>query len=371
MILAAFNFSGRRMIQEIKYSEFSLKLHETAARNNIPLDGIMALTSHCNLNCRHCYVRDNAAGNELAADEIFRIIDEIVDAGCVYLLLTGGEPLLRTDFKEIYAYARRKGLIVSLFTNGTLMDQETALLLQELKPFSVEITLYGATPETYESFTGTKGTYDACMNGIRLLVEHEIPLTLKTMVTTINKHELPHMKAIAENLRLDFRYGLPILPHLSGSQAPYDVRLGPDELVALDFDDKDRLREWSALYENFNTPASTEYLFNCAAGQNCFSITSQGRLRICDMVPEPDYCLRKNPFIDGYRMFGQIMARKLKGAENCAGCEHVTFCDSCPGISSLEGNKDGERPVDYHCEIAHKRVNHLREVTAYAEEKTL
>jgi len=65
------------------------------------------------------------------------------------------------------------------------------------------------------------------------------------------------------------------------------------------------------------------------------------------------------------------MSRKLKGAKNCAGCEHVTFCDSCPGISLLEGNKDGECPVDYHCEIAHKRVNHLREVSAYAKEETL
>jgi MoaA/NifB/PqqE/SkfB family radical SAM enzyme len=359
------------MMKEIEYSEFSLKLHDTAALNDIPLDGVMALTSHCNLSCRHCYIRDNSTKDELTTDEIFRIIDEITDAGCLNLLLTGGEPLLRPDFKEIYAYARKKGLIVSLFTNGTLMDEETAQLLKKFMPFSVEITLYGASPETCESFTGIRGTYDSCMNGIKLLVEHKVPLSLKTMVTTINKHELPEMIAFSESLGLDFKYGLPILPHLSGSLSPYDVRLSPDELIRLDFNDKDRLREWSELYEKFNAPASTELLFNCAAGQNCFSITAQGRLRICDMVPEPDYCLRKNRFIDGYRMFGPIMAKKLKGAKNCGGCEHVTFCDSCPGISLLEGNKDGECPVDYHCEIAHKRVNHLREVAAYEKEEML
>jgi MoaA/NifB/PqqE/SkfB family radical SAM enzyme len=359
------------MIQELEYSEFSLKVHEAAVQHNIPLDGMMALTAHCNLSCRHCYIRDNSAKNELTTREIFRILDEITDAGCLNLLLTGGEPLLRPDFKEIYAHARRKGLIVSLFTNGTLIDEETAQLLKKYMPFSVEITLYGAGPETYESFTGTRGTYDSCMNGIKLLVQHEIPLTLKTMVTNINKHELPEMKEFAESLGLDFRYGLPILPHLSGSQSPYDVRLSPDELINLDFQDKDRLREWSHLYEKYNTPASTEHLFNCAAGQNCFNITSQGRLRICDMVPEPDYCLRTNRFIDGYRMFGPIMAKKLKGAKNCGGCKHVTFCDSCPGISLLEGNKDGECPVDYHCEIAHKRVEHLREVNTYAKEEAV
>ena len=159
------------MIQEIKYSEFSSKLHDTAVRNDIPLDGTIALTTHCNLNCGHCYIRDNSTKHELTSDEIFRIIDEITAAGCVYLLMTGGEPLLRPDFKDIYAYARKKGLIVSLFTNGTLLDKETVQLLKKYMPFSVEITLYGASPETYESFTGTRGTYDACMNGIKLLME--------------------------------------------------------------------------------------------------------------------------------------------------------------------------------------------------------
>jgi len=359
------------MIQEIEYSAFSLKLHDTAARHNIPLDGVIALTSHCNLKCRHCYIRDNSANNELTTNEVFRIIDEITDAGCVNLLLTGGEPLLRPDFRGIYAYARKRGLIVSLFTNGTLMDRDTVLLLKELLPFSVEITLYGASPKTYEAFTGTQGTYDSCMSGINLLVEHGIPLTLKTMVTTINRHELSEMKAFAESLGLDFRYGLAILPHVNGSISPYDIRISPDETIALEFADTDRSREWSHLYEKYNTPASTERLFNCGAGRNCFSITPQGRLRVCDIVPEPDLCLRTHRFIDGFRMFGQIMARKLRGSENCAGCENITFCDSCPGISLLEGNRGGERPVSYHCEIARKRAEHLTEEVRYAKEKAL
>jgi len=358
-------------MKEIKYADFSLKLHDSAVRNDIPLDGMIALTSHCNLNCGHCYIRDNSAQGELTSDEIFRIIDEITDAGCVYLLLTGGEPLLRPDFKEIYTYARRKGLIVTLFTNGTLIDEEIALLLKKYTPFEVEITLYGASQETYESFTGSGSAYDACINGIKLLIKHGVPLSLKTMVTSNNRHDLQAMQEFSESVGLEFKYGLPILPHISGSQSPYDVRLSPDELIKLDFNDKDRLKEWSELYEKYNAPASTEYLYNCGAGQNCFSITSQGRLRICDTIPAPDYCLKKNHFIDGYKMFGPIIERKLKGAKNCGGCEHVTFCDSCPGISLLEGNKDGERPVDYHCEIAYKRVELLREVNTYAKEKAV
>lgn len=359
------------MIKNIEYSDFSQKLHETALKSDIPLDGAIALTSHCNLSCRHCYIRDNSVKDELTCKEICRLIDEITDAGCLYLLLTGGEPLLREDFNDIYTYARKKGLIITLFTNGTLMNEDTALLLKKYMPFSVEITLYGATRETYESFTGVKGSYDSCINGIKLLLKHKIPLTLKTMVTTINKHELNDMRKFAGSLGLKFRYGLSILPNISGSMSPYDIRISPDENIHLDFTDKDRSREWSELYAKFNAPASKELLFNCGAGRNCFNITSTGRLRICDIVPEPDHCLRNNKFIDGYRMFRAIRTRKIKGSTKCAGCEHLTFCDSCPGISMLEGHKDGERPVSYHCEIAHKRAARIKEEAINAKEKSI
>ncbi len=359
------------MIKEAAYSDFSLRLHEASEQNNIPLDGMIALTSHCNLACSYCYIRDNTLNNELTSEDWIRIIDDITDAGCLYLLITGGEPLLRPDFKDIYMYAKGKGLILSLFTNGTLIDEKMALFLKKYMPFEVEITLYGASCETYEAFTGIQGSYDACVNGIKLLVEHQVPLSLKTMVTTINKHELAEMNSFAASLGLNFKYGLAILPHINGSLSPYDIQVSQDDALNIDFSDKERLREWTELYDKFNEPASKELLFNCGAGNNCFNITSEGKLRICDLVPEPDYCLRNGRFIEGYRMFGRITGRKLRGTTECAGCEYITFCDSCPGIAMIEGSRDGDTPVSHHCEIAHKRANYLKEVSDYAREKNI
>lgn len=348
------------MIKSIEYSEFSLKFHETALRNDIPLDGAIELTSRCNLVCKHCYIRDNTGNEELTFEETCRIIDEITDAGCLWLLLTGGEPLLRQDFNEIYIYAKKKGLIITLFTNGALIDESIAALLKKLPPFSVEVTLYGATKETYECFTGVNGSYDACINGIRLLIEHKIPLELKTMVTTINKHDLAGMKKFANSLGLRFRYDPTLNPRLDGSKSPYDIRITPNEIVELDITDKDRLRAWLDLYREFDNPASGEYLFNCGAGRSSFHITSDGRLRVCELVPEPDFDLKNNRFMDGYRMFGIIGARKLKGRNTCARCNYIVFCNNCPGISMLEGDKSGESPVDYHCEVSRKRAEYIK-----------
>ena len=109
-----------------------------------------------------------------------------MDEGCRWLLLTGGEPFLRPDFLDIYTNANKKGLLLTLFTNGTLLTPRSADLLAERRPFAIEITLYGATQQTYERITGIPGSYARCRRGIDLLLERNLPLKLKTMVMTLN-----------------------------------------------------------------------------------------------------------------------------------------------------------------------------------------
>ena len=144
---------------------------------------------------------------------------EVTDAGCLWLLLTGGEPLLRRDFLDIYTYAKRKGLILTLFTNGTLITPRIADYLAEWRPFNIEITLYGATQETYERVTGIPGSYARCRRGIDLLLERKLPLNLKTMVMTLNHHELDQMKSLAASLGVQFRFD-PIMQRSVGWLIP-------------------------------------------------------------------------------------------------------------------------------------------------------
>ena len=89
-----------------------------------PFDAQIELTYRCNLNCVHCYCVEEDKGKELGTKEVKIILDDLKKEGCLWLALSGGEPLMRKDFLEIYAYAQKKGFLITLFTNGQLFNKK-------------------------------------------------------------------------------------------------------------------------------------------------------------------------------------------------------------------------------------------------------
>lgn len=348
-------------IPEVNYRKFSDGIHSKVVAKRIPIDGTIEVTHRCNLNCVHCYCNlaasdKVAARKELNYEEICDIIDQVVEEGCLWLLFTGGEPFIRKDFIDIYTYAKKKGLIITLFTNGTLITPEIANYLKEWPPFSVEITLYGITKETYESVTRRRGSFDRCMEGVHLLLEKKIPLKLKTMVMTINFHEIWDIKRYVHNLGLDFRFDPIISSRLDGDKQPCQYRITPQEIVKLDLKDKDRLREWKGFCQRFLGPGNSNLLYNCGAGLNSFHINPYGRLQVCEMSREPNYDLRKGRFKEcWYHVFPRIRAKKPKGDYPCGQCDLIALCGQCPGWAQMENNNE-ELPVEYLCQIAHLRA---------------
>ena len=146
------------------------------------------------------WVTMDARRRELSKEEHFRVLDQLVEMGCFWILYTGGEIFARKDFLEIYTYAKKKGFLITLFTNGTIMTEEIADYLAEWPPFAIEITLYGRTRETYEALTVIPGSYDRCLRGIKLLKERGLPLKLKTVATSINKHEVLAMRRVCRRM---------------------------------------------------------------------------------------------------------------------------------------------------------------------------
>ena len=162
-------------IPVLKYSEFSKRLDDKLKGRHVPLGGSIEVTARCNLHCVQCYINlpvgnIKAQEKELTYKELCSILDQIADEGCLWVLLTGGEPFIRPDFLDIYTYAKKKGMLITLFTNGTTITPRIADYLAEWRPSSIEITLYGATKETYEKVTGVHGSYEKCMRGIDLLL---------------------------------------------------------------------------------------------------------------------------------------------------------------------------------------------------------
>src|SRR5205085_1130819 len=211
-----------------------------------------------------------ARSAELTTAEHRRIVDELAEMGCLWLLYSGGEIFARRDFLDIYEHAKRSGLLVTLFTNGILIDERIADRLADLPPFAIEITLYGNTPQTYERLTRIPGSYARCMRGIELLLERKLPLKLKTVAVSINRHEVFDMKAFADGLGVEFKFDAMINPRIDCSASPLAVRLTSEEIVEMDLLDSTRVSEWQRLARNFKPtpapPGQMPTLYDCGGG---------------------------------------------------------------------------------------------------------
>ena len=352
------------LIPEISYREFSRRFHDKAVAGRIPVSGTLEMTYRCNLSCVHCYCNlplsdTNARLNELDTQEILDIIDQVSAKGCLWLLVTGGECLARKDFFHIWTYAKKKGLLLTLFTNGTLITPDIADFLTEWPPFSVEITLYGISRDTYESITRTPGSCERCKKGIALLLERKIPLKLKTMVLTLNQHELGDMQRYAEALGVPFRFDAMINARLDGGKHPCGYRIDPKEVVQLDINDQKRLKAWQEFCRKFMRSDNTDDLFTCGAGVTTFNINPFGRLQVCGMVAEPYWDLRKGPFLEGWeQLFTGVRQEKAPDAYICNDCKLYPLCGQCPGWAMTENN-NAAAPVEYLCRITHERAKAL------------
>ena len=351
------------------YGEFSLALHKHFGNKRVPVEVSLEVTRRCPLSCQHCYnnlpMGDLAARNrELTKEEYFAILTELADMGVIWLLFTGGEVFARKDFLEIYTFAKQKGFLITLFTNGILINEKIADHLREFPPFSIEITLYGRTKQTYEALTQLPGSYERCMHGIHLLLERGLPLKLKTVGTKINRHEVISMREFAEDeLGVEFKFDSLINPRIDCSQSPIAVRLSPEEIVALDM-------HWTKLAAEHRKnlvrelagppPSADLAVYSCGGGVKSFAIDPDGRMSICVLSHQETYDIRQGTVRQGWDEF-LLQVRQKQRAQppsKCVQCRIHSVCSMCPANGELE-NGDPESPVEFLCEVAHLRARAL------------
>ena len=293
--------------------------------------------------------------------------------GAMWCLVTGGEPLLRTDFPEIYLGLKRKGLLVTVFTNATLIREEHIELFKRYPPRDVEVTVYGVTQATYEAVTRHTGSFEAFRRGLDLLLENGLPVRLKAMALRSNQHELP---LIAEFCRRHTkgRYRFDPLLHLRYDRnrlrnAEIEAeRLPPKEIIALEQSDPERFpamqKHCDELILAETGLVSDDHLFHCGAGVGGFTVSYDGLFRLCDSLwaPGTTYDLRKGTL---KAAFAEVVPRvldlrSLNAAflETCSVCPIINLCLSCPAHTYLEtGEMDGQTP--YFCAVAHARAGML------------
>jgi len=359
---------------EVQYRDFSLEFHQRMGKKRKPIVGQMELTFRCNLKCVHCYIpycsrsiyganMPDKSGNycsrsihgaeELSYSEIIDILNQIQKEGCLWLSFTGGEPLMRKDFLDIYGYAKRKGFLITILTNGTLITKKIADHLAKEPPFSIDITLNGITEETYEIISQVKGSFKKVMEGINLLLERNLPLKIKTQVTKLNYHELDKIKEFIEGLGVKFQPSGILYPKLNGSQEPCSYRLSSEEMINLDrfYPDGEDCEE-----KPVKKIPPSDRLFRCAAGISSFHISPYGELIFCTFLRQPNFDLRKGSFKQGfYNLYPEIRKRKYQTNSKCKDCRISYLCSQCPALAYLEKG-DYEKPIDYFCQLAHKIV---------------
>jgi radical SAM protein with 4Fe4S-binding SPASM domain len=345
-------------LPKIGYHDFAVSLQKKVGQGRYPFAGTIELTPFCNLKCVHCYITPcEVKGNLLSTAELCRIIDEMAEAGCLWLLLTGGEPLLRPDFLDIYAHAKNKGILISLFTNATLLTPAIADYLAEFPPRMVEITLYGATKQTYEKITGVAGSYEKCLRGIEMLKERQIPLALKSVALTVNKHEIPAMQEYAEKMGVAFRWDPSIMPRIDHGMSPCDFRLTPEEVIEMELSAPERLEGWQDFCQFHWGPYEGDSRYICGAGRGSFFIDSAGLLSLCLSSRSQTFDLRKGTFREGWNtFFPQVLSQKVRAGSPCRSCELLGICARCAPWAEMEtGDPDAE--VEWLCRLAHLRVD--------------
>jgi radical SAM protein with 4Fe4S-binding SPASM domain len=347
----------------------------------VPLQFSLEVTARCNNNCSHCYINlpENdhiAQRKELTVKEILNISEQAVKLGSVFCLLTGGEPLLRPDFFEIYLALKRKGLIITVFTNATLVNEQHVELFKKYPPRDLEVTVYGVTRETYEAVTRKHGSFEKFMHGLSLLGKGNIPIRLKTVAITSNIHE---QAAIAnfcrihtkDYYRFDSQMNLRYDGDLVRNLEIQAERLSPKQIAALDNTQPKQMDMMKKICESFlDFNHNCNHLFHCNTGKFGFHVSYDGIFRLCSSLWAKGtiYDLRSGTLEDAwYNLVPQVFnlqSQRKEFKQSCHRCKLVDLCGWCPANAHLEtGMLDGTTP--YFCEVARTRAENLNITYAY------
>lgn len=354
----------------------------------IPLDGSLDITYRCNNNCRHCWLRlppnSKIAHQELEFDEIRSIVDQARSMGCQAWSISGGEPMLRQDFPEIFDYITRKSITYSLNTNGTLITTDIARLLS--RKGKTMVALYGATAEVYDHIARTSGAFEAAMRGFAYLKEAGAKFVVQIVPMRDNYHQYDQMLALAKSLSPYYRIGAPWL-WFSASRSENRnreiarQRLEPKDVLTLDPPNPEvdfQLPTQAPRNLSFSCPSDLTHVddsvfASCIDSRRDFHIDPYGQMSFCCYIKDPAlrFDLRRGTFREAWDEFLPSLAGTVHGGQefldNCGSCELRRDCRWCASYAYLEHGRYSAK-VEYLCQVAEEikrfkedwKLTHLR-----------
>lgn len=350
------------------YSQWIDHLFAKSTLRGVPLSGTFELTARCNLNCRMCYIhkRQNDAAvmeRERTTAEWLALARQAQERQMLLLLLTGGEPLLRPDFREIYTGCRKLGLLLSVNTNATLLDEDMVAFLRKDPPIRVNITLYGASPETYGTLCGDPSGYERAYAAVLALKEAGIRIKLNYSATPWNVHDLPAVYEFARQNELLIQtasYMFPPVRACENGPCAASERLTPQEAGQIRWEyerfrfDEQTLRQRTermlsglAVLEPGECQELPTERIRCRAGATTFWVTYDGQMRPCGMMERPSIDVMKHSF-DAAWAYIRAEREKIMLPAKCTACKWKEICEFCPAVTYAETGKFEQAP-EYVC----------------------
>ncbi|MBQ7415721.1 MAG: radical SAM protein [Oscillospiraceae bacterium] len=332
------------------------------AELGIPVSGVFELTPRCNLQCKMCYVRltpEQMApiGRERTAEEWLDLARQARDAGMAFLLVTGGEPTLRTDFCQIWEGLAGMGLSISINTNGTLLSPEIRQLWHRLPPAQVNITLYGTCRQDYEALCRNGNAFDAVVDALDWLKQEGILVHLNTTMVPTNYDKWMLLEQFAKDRGLELRMTTYCFPPNRRDCSCFE-RLTPEQAGRLMVQDcyfregaeviKTKALDLDAPLQRSCDLDNGEPM-SCLAGRSQFWLTWDGKLTPCAMLP----CPAAHPFADGFpAAWQQLMelCEPIRLCPECVDCPDRRSCMNCAAVTFAETGRFDGKP-EYMCQM--------------------
>lgn len=356
-------------------------LTDDAYEKRIPISGTFELLPLCNLNCKMCYIRmtpEEAAkqGRIRTAEEWIDLARQAVDQGMLFLLLTGGEPLLYKEFQRVYKEVRDMGVYMTINTNGTMINEKMVDFLMQNMPRRVNITLYGTGCEPYEQLCGNGKMFHHVQKAVHLLKERNIPVKLNATISRYNFRELDKIMELADQWQVPIEIPYYLFPQVRRNEAmkAEEYRLSAEEAAILRYkiventfkDDQNALIEDIKYTLNLIDQSSQMNMpekplgFWCQAGHNSFWANWKGEMANCGMIEQPAV----KPFDMGFQGAWERLlekSTKVELSEKCYHCKYFTVCSPCAASMYAETGVFSGVP-EYRCEVMREYERLLRDV---------
>ena len=363
-------------------------LFQKASINRIPLSGTFELSPVCNFECKMCYVRKTRnqlqieGKKEYSTEDWLRLAEQCKKSGMLYLLLTGGEPFIYPGFKELYENLHKMGFILSINSNASMIDEKTIEWLKEFAPSRINITLYGASEETYQRICGNGSAFKRVVKAIRLLKEAGISVVLNASMIPENAEDMKSIIQFGKDNDIPVRMGTYMFPPVRREKEETDSRFSPQQAGEMSVLKQYYLRQPKE-FEEYGTRMLNciegkegkvenswgQYgdIMTCRAGKSTFWISWEGKMTACGIM---DFPIAVYPFEEEFFECWKKLTKEVRSKsvlKGCNGCPKKEVCSPCAAIIHAETGDVNEKAT-YLCEMADATIECWKRMRGRGEE---